>query len=592
MFVGETHRHNKLQMSRSRVTIRLNDGEASERHEGMIRQYVIKPGESPKSGKTLRFKDQEDWLRAHGKIPAHDLSSTQKEEIRECFKLLDADGSGALDVDELQMAFKVLSIPMSRNAILRLFQAYSGGVDEVDLKAFEKIMAASHAENSENKSEDDVRAKKDKHAVGNMLGGGGEGGSVPLPFSQVASAFKRKKLLELFMEGGAARQEILTNVEKEKKSNATNLFRLPTLRNRMSENADGHGVSKVVSRYFMLDKLEEMGEETWKGERGVLPSQAIHKALGRGKTWEKSQRKVMKYIEKGQGVSLNKAKTASVSAGELRDHGQMNMYKMSAEDKKYARAMEAKEAAEEEAAAAAERAELLRVGGATEAESAEGRGGGHASGAGQQQHLVSPSSIPKLPSLQRDGLSPGHVSSTSASSPTGGRGGRKHGGGGGGGGAGSKRGNGFVAGAVRNRTAATDPSPASGAGRGGTGAGANRRRAQVELAKSRKAKAIGEERSHRSDTRRRDKGRGHLRGAIGRVPSGVLHGLVQPGGGDGGGWNNGDDDDDEEAEGRGVRGGGGGGAMVASVARDRIQASFGQPSNLSGVSSNQMPAML
>ena len=294
------------------------------------------------------------------------------------------------------------------------------------------------------------------------------------------------------------------------------------------------------------------------------------------------------FIKKGQGVSLNKAKTASVSADELRDNEQMNMYKMSAEDKEYARAMEAKERAEAEAAeaaAAVERAELLRVGGIMEAESAEGRGGGHASGAGQQQHLVSPSSIPKLPSLQHDGLSPGHVSSTSASLPARGRGTMKHGGGG----ARGKRGNGFVAGAVRNRPTATEMSPASGAGRVGPGTGANRRRAQVELAKSRKAKAIGEERSQRSDTRRRDKRRGHVQGAIGRVPSGVLHGLAQPGSGNGGGWNNGDDDD-EEAKERGARGGGG--AMVASVARDRIQASFGQPSNLSGVSSNQMPAML
>ena len=78
------------------------------------------------------------------------------------------------------------------------------------------------------------------------------------------------------------------------------------------------------------------------------------------------------------------------------------------------------------------------------------------------------------------------------------------------------------------------------------------------------------------------------------MPSGVLRNLAQPGGCYGGGrhWGVGDDDEDEEDEEEGHRAPRGSSSMVASVARDRIQASFGKPSNLAGAKSHRMPTML
>jgi Ca2+-binding EF-hand superfamily protein len=45
------------------------------------------------------------------------LSDEQKSQLRTCFDLMDADGSGAIDADELQEAFELLGLNYSRAKI-------------------------------------------------------------------------------------------------------------------------------------------------------------------------------------------------------------------------------------------------------------------------------------------------------------------------------------------------------------------------------------------------------------------------------------------------------------------------------------------
>eukprot|EP00959_Pyramimonas_sp_CCMP1952_P294842 6166597-Pyramimonas_sp.AAC.1 len=53
------------------------------------------------------------WLKKRRfKVPS-ELSNRQKEELTDCFKLIDADGSGAIDVDEMKKAFTYLGVPIS-----------------------------------------------------------------------------------------------------------------------------------------------------------------------------------------------------------------------------------------------------------------------------------------------------------------------------------------------------------------------------------------------------------------------------------------------------------------------------------------------
>lgn len=45
------------------------------------------------------------------------LSDEQKAQLKTCFELMDADGSGAIDADELQDAFELLGLKLSRSEI-------------------------------------------------------------------------------------------------------------------------------------------------------------------------------------------------------------------------------------------------------------------------------------------------------------------------------------------------------------------------------------------------------------------------------------------------------------------------------------------
>ena len=66
------------------------------------------------------------------------LSSAQKRDLKEIFNMLDADGSGALDAEELEQAFKLLNIPTSKQKIDALLA--SGVGDTLNYQAFESLM--------------------------------------------------------------------------------------------------------------------------------------------------------------------------------------------------------------------------------------------------------------------------------------------------------------------------------------------------------------------------------------------------------------------------------------------------------------------
>lgn len=60
-----------------------------------------------------------EWLKRHGiPPPPPALTGQQKLEIEECFRLLDEDGSGGLDADELYEAFHDLGFRPNRREIL------------------------------------------------------------------------------------------------------------------------------------------------------------------------------------------------------------------------------------------------------------------------------------------------------------------------------------------------------------------------------------------------------------------------------------------------------------------------------------------
>eukprot|EP00798_Chlamydomonas_sp_ICE-L_P009038 gene9038-16160_t len=66
------------------------------------------------------FIQTKKWLKAHGKGVRPKLTETQKQELQQCFKLMDEDGSGAIDAEELGAAFKLLGFKLSKADIQEL----------------------------------------------------------------------------------------------------------------------------------------------------------------------------------------------------------------------------------------------------------------------------------------------------------------------------------------------------------------------------------------------------------------------------------------------------------------------------------------
>ena len=61
-----------------------------------------------------------DWLRRHGHPVRHSLTKQERAQLVECFTLMDRDGSGAIDFDELCCAFRFLGLHFSKQAVADL----------------------------------------------------------------------------------------------------------------------------------------------------------------------------------------------------------------------------------------------------------------------------------------------------------------------------------------------------------------------------------------------------------------------------------------------------------------------------------------
>ncbi len=130
--------------------------------------------------------------------------------------MLDADGSGALDSDEITQAFKLINMPTSKQKIVTLMADVTNGAEdpELDYEGFELLMTRRMNDAVDDNAEERV---------------------VAMPFHEIANAFRRKKTLEAFMNGGQDRQRIIDN-EHAKQKSQRNLkrWRMPHMRAKMA----------------------------------------------------------------------------------------------------------------------------------------------------------------------------------------------------------------------------------------------------------------------------------------------------------------------------------------------------------------------
>ncbi|MCO5607412.1 hypothetical protein L7F22_061608 [Adiantum nelumboides] len=85
----------------------------------------------------------DDLVKAHGKVVRPELTKKQKQELKECFDLIDADGSGAIDAEELVTAFNVLGMRVKKSEVEKMLaEVDADGSGEVEYPEFVQIMTS------------------------------------------------------------------------------------------------------------------------------------------------------------------------------------------------------------------------------------------------------------------------------------------------------------------------------------------------------------------------------------------------------------------------------------------------------------------
>lgn len=128
------------------------------------------------------FESLSRWLRSHGKGIRPHLTEQQKNELETVFHLMDEDGSGSIDTQELHHAFRLLGFRLSKKEIQELVDEVDHDkTGELEWTEFIEIFLETLRRLSEEKREEEE------------LGEPGKTNQVPLAL--MATAYRRKKIL-------------------------------------------------------------------------------------------------------------------------------------------------------------------------------------------------------------------------------------------------------------------------------------------------------------------------------------------------------------------------------------------------------------
>lgn len=164
------------------------------------------------------------WLKKHGKVCKHKITERQKADASACFRLMDTDGSGQLDLAEMDAAFKLLGLRLSKRDLEQLMNdTDQDGDGSISVDEFLSIMTTS-------------MTRQDQ-----AEGGKGDGGEMPsyrMPFGLMSAQYKRKRLLEGILGGSkGSLQELVSLSEKQQKESMLKNGGLAAT--RVSEVVDG-----------------------------------------------------------------------------------------------------------------------------------------------------------------------------------------------------------------------------------------------------------------------------------------------------------------------------------------------------------------
>jgi Fe2+ transport system protein FeoA len=130
------------------------------------------------------------WMKKRGKFYRPNLSANELREYQDAFRIIDLDGSGTLEVDELVQAMRALDQPVTVHEITKLMELIAPGkgylneTDFIELVHYRSLSDTTKP-NVKLETEKNSAEEKPKHQQVSM--------------GILAGTFRRKKALDLLM---------------------------------------------------------------------------------------------------------------------------------------------------------------------------------------------------------------------------------------------------------------------------------------------------------------------------------------------------------------------------------------------------------
>jgi len=145
------------------------------------------------------------WMKKRGKFYRPNLSASETQEYQDAFRIIDLDGSGTLEVDELVQAMHALDQPVSVADITKVMHLIAPGkdylnqTDFIELVHYRSLLTAT--KKKQKKTEKETGEEKPKR--------------VHISMGILAGTFRRKKALELLMSPWEVRNNVKQEMERQ-----------------------------------------------------------------------------------------------------------------------------------------------------------------------------------------------------------------------------------------------------------------------------------------------------------------------------------------------------------------------------------------
>ena len=145
------------------------------------------------------------WMKKRGKFYRPNLSASETQEYQDAFRIIDLDGSGTLEVDELVQAMHALDQPVSVADITKVMHLIAPGkdylnqTDFIELVHYRSLLTAT--KKKQKKAEKETGEEKPKR--------------VHISMGILAGTFRRKKALELLMSPWEVRSNVKQEMERQ-----------------------------------------------------------------------------------------------------------------------------------------------------------------------------------------------------------------------------------------------------------------------------------------------------------------------------------------------------------------------------------------